>query len=62
VFVSQPSVLSALQLAAGAMHLSIWQAPRTQIASAFVNEQTLPHEPQFDGSLCVFTSQPVEAM
>jgi hypothetical protein len=25
-----------------------------------VNEQTFPQLPQFDGSLCVFTSQPVD--
>lgn len=60
VLISQPSPGIALQLADGAI-----QAPRRhplllQVESAFGNEHTLPHAPQFDGSVRVFTSQPVD--
>jgi len=51
---------SVLQLADGGMHAPIRHAPPWQVESAFGNEHTLPHVPQLDGSVRVFTSQPVE--
>jgi hypothetical protein len=62
VFVSQPSLGSVLQFANGSAHVPIVQAPETHMASALMNEQILPHDPQFDGSPWVFTSHPVETM
>jgi hypothetical protein len=60
VLTSQPSVGLVLQFADGAMQAPIRQAPFWHVESAFGNVHTLPHAPQFDGSLRVFTSQPVE--
>jgi hypothetical protein len=61
VFTSQPSPGIALQFADGEMHGPIRQMPPWHVESAFGMVHTLPHVPQFDGSLRVFTSQPVDA-
>jgi hypothetical protein len=61
VFTSQPSLAFALQSAAAPRHGPSWHEPPMQRASALAKLQTLPQAPQFDGSPCVFTSQPVEA-
>jgi hypothetical protein len=62
VFTSQPSAGFKLQSAAAPRHGPSRHAPLWQRASALANEQTLPQAPQFEGSLCVLTSHPVDVM
>jgi hypothetical protein len=62
VFTSQPSLAVALQSAAPPTHGPMRHAPATHRASALANAHTFPQAPQFDGSFCVFTSQPVDVM
>jgi len=58
VFTSQPSPTSPLQFEKPALHEATVQAPAEQPAVPLATEQTLPHAPQFDGVVFVFTSQP----
>jgi hypothetical protein len=60
VLISHPSVARVLQFTNGGMHSLILQRLFRHVASAFGNEQPLPHAPQFNGSLAVFTSQPFD--
>jgi hypothetical protein len=60
VFTSQPSPGFRLQSAAPPRQGPSVHEPDPQRASAFAKAHTLPHAPQLDGSLSVFTSHPVE--
>jgi hypothetical protein len=58
VSVSQPFAATASQLANGAVHAPIAQAPPTHEGVAFGGEQRAPHAPQFSGSVRVSTQLP----
>ncbi len=59
--VSQPFAAIPSQSAKPGLHDAIAQADLAQVAVAFARAQTMPHPPQFFGSLAVLTSQPVDA-
>jgi hypothetical protein len=58
---SQPVLTKPSQLPNPALQATE-QAPRAQLAVPFVPLQAEPHVPQFSALVCVFTSQPFEAM
>jgi hypothetical protein len=61
-FVSQPSAELPLQSPRPVLQLEMPQTPATQFAVPPVDGQTFPHALQFDTLVCVFTSQPLDAM